>query len=177
MLPLGSQTRAIANNFNSFIPFRNFLDLCGKHSRAVSISSRSQSIIRCPVQYAINQKCGFRPFSSVGIGGSRGGGAMVDITSGPIKGDEGVPRLSVRGYGEGVFQINEALVHGSIMLLPKTYYIWNAEKFEDITIESLSMLALIHPTLEVVFIGCGDTMPRQLDPAITRFFKQKGIGT
>jgi len=23
--------------------------------------------------------------------------------------------------------------------------------------------------------GCGDVMPRQLDPAVTRFFQQKGI--
>ena len=72
-----------------------------------------------------------RRFSSVGMGGSRGGGSMVDITAGSLPGDDPTsPRLSVRGFGEGVFQVNETLVHGSVALLPKTYYIWEAAKFE-----------------------------------------------
>jgi len=95
-----------------------------------------------------------RTFSSMGMGGSRGGGSMVDITAGSLPGDDPTsPRLSVRGYGEGVFQVNETLVHGSVILLPKTYYIWEATKFEDITVESLAMFTLIYPTIEVLFIG------------------------
>ena len=46
---------------------------------------------------------------------------------------------------------------------------------QDITIESLSVFTLLYPTVECLFIGCGDNIPAQLDPALARFFKQKGI--
>ena len=111
-----------------------------------------------------------RNFSTRGMGGV----GLVDITSAGYD-DQEVPRLSVRGFGESCFQVNETLVHGSVIILPHSYYIWEATKFEDITKESLALFTLIHPTIEVLFLGCGDQLPRPLDPALVRYFKQKGI--
>ncbi len=103
------------------------------------------------------------------------GAGLVDIMAGGLKDDE-VPRLSVRGYGEGCFQVNETHVQGSIFLLPHTYYIWEGvDKYEDITKDSLMLFPLIYPTIEVLFLGVGDHMNQRPDPALIRYFKQKGI--
>ena len=102
-------------------------------------------------------------------------GKGFDITEGPLPGDEGVPRLSVRGFGDYCFQINETQANGSIILLPKTFYIWDVKRFEDITIESLSVFTLIHPTIEVLFIGCGVNVPGRPNPEIVKGMKEKGI--
>ena len=44
----------------------------------------------------------------------------------------------VRGYGNDCFQVNETLVHGSVILLPTTFLMWKVNSVEDITIENLS---------------------------------------
>ena len=81
----------------------------------------------------------------------------------------------MRGFGPHTFQVNESEVHGSVILLPKTYFMWNARKFEDITLESLAIFPLIHPRLEILFVGCGERMPGLLPKEITQYFKKKGI--
>ena len=108
-----------------------------------------------------------RAFSSLGKG--------QDIFANVAKTEEQSPRLSVRGFGPHTFQVNESEVHGSVILLPKTYFMWNARKFEDITLESLAIFPLIHPRLEILFVGCGERMPGLLPKEITQYFKKKGI--
>jgi len=98
---------------------------------------------------------------------------MVDILHSHNSDEK--PRMSVRGYGEDCFQVNETHVHGSVVILPHSFFIWEAKTFEDITKESLSLFTMLHPTIEVLFIGCGDVMHKPLDAALTRHFKQKGI--
>jgi len=84
-------------------------------------------------------------------------------------------RTTVRAYGDTSFQINEALVNQSVILLPHSFLLWNAKTYQDITLDSLAVFASIHPTLEVLFIGCGENLPGRLAPEITNFFKSKGI--
>ena len=89
--------------------------------------------------------------------------------------DPGETRVIVRGYGDHAFQINDVLVQQSVILLPKSFYLWNAKTFSDITIESLALFQVLYPTLEVLFVGCGEHLPGLLPAEVTSYFKSKGI--
>ena len=95
---------------------------------------------------------------------------MIDITESVDK-----QQMQVRGYGDTSFQLNEVQVNQSVLLFSKSFLVWNARTFEDITVESLAPFALLHPTLEVLFIGCGEVQPRQLPREVVQFFRTKGI--
>ena len=99
----------------------------------------------------------------------------LDILSVGTPREEDAPRLQVRGYGNHCFQVNETLVHGSVLLLPKTFFIWKATALEDISIESLSMFEFVYPRLEVLFVGMGAKMPGPIDPEISKYFRKRGI--
>ena len=99
----------------------------------------------------------------------------LDILSVGAPREDDAPRLQVRGYGNHCFQVNETLVHGSVFLLPKTFFMWKVKSVEDITIESLSVFQFVYPRLEVLFIGMGARMSGPLDPAIAKHFRSRGI--
>ena len=84
-------------------------------------------------------------------------------------------RIGVRGYSETTFKIDDTLVKQSVLLMPHSFLLWNAKRFEDINIETLFLFPLLFPAVEVVFIGCGSTMPRLLSPEIYQHFRSKGI--
>ena len=85
------------------------------------------------------------------------------------------PPMNITEFGDRAFQVNQTLIKQPILLLSKSVYKWKVKTFDDITIDSLSLFHLVYPTIEILFIGCGERMPRQLDPEITKFFKAKGI--
>ena len=101
--------------------------------------------------------------------------ATLDVLSIGTKKDEGAPRLQVRGYGKDCFQVNETLVHGSVLLLPTTFLMWKVKSVEDITIENLTIFQFVYPRLEVLFLGMGRNMPGPLDPEISKYFRRQGI--
>jgi len=105
--------------------------------------------------------------TAVGPFGVKG---SYDITE---SGDKAL--MQVRGYGDRSFQLNEVQVNQSVLLFRKSFLLWNARTFEDISVESLAPFALLHPTLEVLFIGCGEVQPKQLSPDVVKFFRAKGI--
>lgn len=89
--------------------------------------------------------------------------------------EEQSKRTFVKAYGDNAFQINEYVVPNSVCLLPNSFLIWNCRSFENINIDSLSLFATLTPTLEILFIGCGENMPRRLDPELISHFRRKGI--
>lgn len=101
--------------------------------------------------------------------------SITDIVSGGTKGQGSSDRTFVRGYGDHAFQINDTLVRNSVILLPTSYFIWKALKFEDINEESLSIFPLLFPTIEMVLIGCGDTVPNRLPVDLVKKFRSQGI--
>ena len=84
-------------------------------------------------------------------------------------------RIGVRGYSETTFKIDDTLVKQSVLLMPHSFLLWTANRFEDINIETLFLFPLLFPAVEVVFIGCGATMPRLLSPEIYQHFRSKGV--
>mmetsp|Transcript_42754 Transcript_42754/g.84897 ORF Transcript_42754/g.84897 Transcript_42754/m.84897 type:complete len:171 (-) Transcript_42754:138-650(-) len=89
--------------------------------------------------------------------------------------DEKAMKPIVVKYGDHAFQINNTLVRQSVMLLPNSFLLWNARTFEDITIKSLSVFTTLYPTVEIVFVGCGERMPRPISPEIVKHFRRRGI--
>ena len=82
--------------------------------------------------------------------------------------------MNITAFGDKAFQVNDKFIRQSILLLPSSVYMWQVKDFDDITIESLSFFTLVYPTIEILFIGTGETTKR-IDPEITEYFKSKGI--
>jgi uncharacterized protein len=102
-------------------------------------------------------------------------GKGMDIFDDSMVDRDGQERVSIRGYGETSFQVNNVLVRQSVLLTPHAFLLWKARTFEDITIESLSVFELLYPGVEVVFIGCGERMPKPLPVEIQKHFRSRGI--
>jgi len=81
----------------------------------------------------------------------------------------------VKGLGDSSFMINDVYVGQSVLLLPKSFFLWNAKKFEDVTVDSLTLFSMLYPTIEVLFIGCGERQPGPGSADIIKHFKNKGI--
>ena len=45
----------------------------------------------------------------------------------------------------------------------------------DITVESLSVFEIAYPTIEVLFIGCGEILKNRFPIHIEKYFRDKGI--
>lgn len=128
----------------------------------LSFSSSSSTLLSFTENCSKNINNKKRWFSSLGKG--------QDL----IESDEF--RTQIRGFGDTSFMINDVLVRQSVLCLPHSFLLWeNVRSFEDITIESLSLFTIFYPTIEVLFIGCGENMPRQLNPEISKYFRSKGI--
>lgn len=82
--------------------------------------------------------------------------------------------LSVKNFGPKSFQINEVFVPSSVLLLSKTFFIWNAKTMEDITIESLELFEVLFPTIDLLLVGCG-RKPKRLSEDVVSHFRAKGI--
>lgn len=84
-------------------------------------------------------------------------------------------RVIVNGYDDKCFRINDVVVNQSVILLPHSMFLWNVREAKDITIESLSIFPLIFPTIEILFVGCGETLEKPFSKEITQHFREKGI--
>ena len=140
-------------------------------SRAASIASRvavkgvrCTKLIKCTPYNVVTRSFG----SELGKGISVMEEDYFDRASGKR-------RIQVKAYGQTSFRLDETLVPHSVLLLPHSFFIWNAKEFKDITIESLSLFTFVFPTLEILFIGCGENQPKQLPLELIRHFRAKGI--
>lgn len=97
-------------------------------------------------------------------------GKGFDITN-----EMSVERTRVTGYGDYAFSVNDVLIRNSVILLPSSYFLWNARQFSDITVHSLAVFPLLVPTIEVLLLGCGESLPHRISPEIIQYFKSKGI--
>ncbi|KAL7539425.1 hypothetical protein ACHAXR_009290 [Thalassiosira sp. AJA248-18] len=66
-------------------------------------------------------------------------------------------------------------MHGSIVALPDTCFLWNVKRAQDVTLESLSVVRLYQPLVEYLFIGCDEPLPPQQLNKIKKEFRTKDI--
>jgi uncharacterized protein len=110
--------------------------------------------------------------SLMGHAGQRFGGSMADILA---AGPEDAMKPRIISYGDQAFQVNNVVVRQSVILLPNSFLMWNARSFEDISVKTLSVFAALYPTPEILFLGCGERLPRPISDEITKYFRGKGI--
>lgn len=168
-----------------------FLENC---AQATSDVSKSQSVLNKPVPRKVSSSSAGHKIkkdtmnislvrraipairtwrlSLSGIKGGVGGG-FEDILS--HRTAEETQRPSIIAYGDQAFQVNNTLVRQSVILLPNSFLLWNARTFEDISVKTLSVFATLYPTPEILFVGCGDRLPKPLPAEITTYFRSRGI--
>ncbi|CAM9401619.1 unnamed protein product [Sphacelaria rigidula] len=66
-------------------------------------------------------------------------------------------------------------VRGSMLALPNSYFLWAPKTFDDITVESLRLVELVQPKIDLLLIGVGEKMMSRLDPALMKHLRSKGI--
>ncbi|XP_069822883.1 NADH dehydrogenase [ubiquinone] 1 alpha subcomplex assembly factor 3 isoform X2 [Dendropsophus ebraccatus] len=82
--------------------------------------------------------------------------------------------MFIESYSASGFIINGDQVVGPCAVIPRSILQWNVASHKDISVDSLSLFHLLVPKIEILVLGTGDRVER-LDPAITRFMRQKGV--
>lgn len=78
------------------------------------------------------------------------------------------------GFTQRGFIVNEAELEGSVLLLPRSAFLWKPKTFEEVTPESLSLVPLLDPSIEILLIGSGDHQRRPSE-ALAAHFRNLGI--
>ena len=78
------------------------------------------------------------------------------ISSRDITPQEPVESQLILKYGAGKFHIATNLYEGSVIVFPASTHLWPISKFQDISIDSLAIVANQSPPIEILVIGCGN---------------------
>ncbi|OQR86263.1 hypothetical protein ACHHYP_10791 [Achlya hypogyna] len=87
----------------------------------------------------------------------------------------GTSKVSIAEYDDGGFVVNDVNMRGSIALLPSIAMMWKPNTMEEITVESLNIFTVANPPIEILVLGCGKRIARQLDPKLVEYLKSHGI--
>uniref|UniRef100_A0A7S2EHF7 NADH dehydrogenase [ubiquinone] 1 alpha subcomplex assembly factor 3 n=1 Tax=Trieres chinensis TaxID=1514140 RepID=A0A7S2EHF7_TRICV len=66
-------------------------------------------------------------------------------------------------------------MNGSIIAFPHSCFLWNVKEPKEVTSESLAVVALQSPPVELLFIGTNRALPPREVNKIKKDFKKKGI--
>jgi len=88
---------------------------------------------------------------------------------------EDLPKLQWTGYGHNTFEINELLVHGSVIATPSVFLCWKPKTAKDITVDSLSLLKYLNPKPELLILGTGNRVAN-LSRDVHEFLHELSIG-
>lgn len=85
-------------------------------------------------------------------------------------------KVVIDGYDDHGFQLTDGVdVRGSMICLPNSYVLWEPKRSADITVESLLLLELVIPKIDLLIIGVGKRMTERLSPDLVQHLKSKGI--
>jgi uncharacterized protein len=96
----------------------------------------------------------------------------------PVEYTQGNTALQITGLDDRWFRINGVVATQSILLLPKSFLLWSARDCSDINMNSLALIPLVFPTLEMLVIGCGTSMMNmdvEKRAELSEEFRKKGI--
>ena len=71
---------------------------------------------------------------------------------------------TVEGYSPEGFTINSITLPGTVLLLPQVSLLFHVNRLEELTPDSLEVLRLLDPPIEVLIVGTGRTL-QPLPPA------------
>lgn len=81
----------------------------------------------------------------------------------------------VESYSPMSYTIGGVSLYGGVILLPKHFFMWRMNEWKQVTIESLSIFEMIHPTPDIVLLGCG-TVFEFIPDEIREYFRKRRIG-
>lgn len=85
-------------------------------------------------------------------------------------------KTTIDNVSEGTFGVNGIVYHGSILAFPNFCVLWKPKRWEDITPETLYLLELIKPKIDLLLLGSGNEL-RPLNPMTVAYLKKLGIAT
>jgi uncharacterized protein len=88
--------------------------------------------------------------------------------------DMATHRTTASGLSERGFFVNNTELNGSVLLLPRSFLMWSPKSYEELTVESLSILSLLVPKIEILVIGSGSKARRPC-PKLMKHFNEQGI--
>jgi len=80
----------------------------------------------------------------------------------------------VQSYNQYGVVVNGVILPGAVLLLPETSFLWNVNSLEDITPDSLKVLTMVTPRIEVCILGTGKRT-RRPSPELISWFSSQGI--
>jgi uncharacterized protein len=87
--------------------------------------------------------------------------------------EESTTKTMAGGFSETGFYVNDVELEGSVMLLPRSSFLWAPKSFAEVTPESLKLIGLLEPTFEFLILGSGERTRRPNQAIIDHF---KGLG-
>jgi len=83
-------------------------------------------------------------------------------------------KTNIENLSEGTFGVNGIVYHGSILAFPNFCVLWKPQTWEEVTPESLFLLELIKPKVDLLILGSGSEI-RQLEPRTMAYLRKLGI--
>jgi uncharacterized protein len=88
----------------------------------------------------------------------------------------GLANIEITSINDDSICVNNIYVTQSVLLFPKSFYLWNARTVDDINLSSLALIPVLFPTLEMLIIGCGKSTLDMIPAAdLMDDFRAKGI--
>ncbi|CAM9284444.1 unnamed protein product [Scytosiphon promiscuus] len=85
-------------------------------------------------------------------------------------------KIVIGGYDPHGFQLGDGVdVRGSMICMPNSFVLWAPKQLSEITVESLRLLELVIPKIDLLLIGVGERMTARLDPVLVKHLGSKGI--
>ena len=97
--------------------------------------------------------------------------ALDDLFAGEISLSN---RTMAGGFSARGFTVNDVDLEGSVLLLPRSSYLWTPKNFDEVTPESLALFGLLEPKLEILLLGTGEHT-RRPNASLAKHFKEMGI--
>mmetsp|Transcript_3829 Transcript_3829/g.10560 ORF Transcript_3829/g.10560 Transcript_3829/m.10560 type:complete len:186 (-) Transcript_3829:1247-1804(-) len=83
-------------------------------------------------------------------------------------------KMNIDSYNAQGFVINGLHARGPQIVLPTSAYYWNIASSDEITFDSLRVLSMIYPRVEILLLGTGEHM-LYLPTKELRLFQEAGI--
>lgn len=77
----------------------------------------------------------------------------------PLGAEEGkYGKAEVQGHAIGQVLVNGVLLEGSVLATRTFHFLWAPQTMEEVTLDSLAVLRLLHPKTELLLFGTGSDM-------------------
>ncbi|CAM9223419.1 unnamed protein product [Discosporangium mesarthrocarpum] len=81
---------------------------------------------------------------------------------------EARPKCVISGYDPWGFEVGDVDARSSVVVFPNSFVLWKPRRVEDVTFESLKLITLVKPPIDLLLVGLGETMKQRLDAKVVK---------